>query len=75
MRPQADCRRPGDPYLVGLRLSPSDTLPGVNPRQVTVIASGQVQGVPDTLTANVAIESAAADVTTAMNQTNERQQG
>ncbi len=48
--------------------------PGTNPRQVTVIGSGQVQGVPDTLTANVAIEFTAADVTTAMNQTNERQQ-
>ncbi len=48
--------------------------PGVNPRQVTVIGSGQVQGVPDTLTADVAIEFTAADVTTAMNQTNERQQ-
>lgn len=48
--------------------------PGANPRQVTVIGSGQVEGVPDTLTANVAIEFAAADVTTAMNQTNERQQ-
>jgi uncharacterized protein YggE len=48
--------------------------PGVNPRQVTVIGSGQVQGVPDTLTADVAIEFTAADVTTAMNQTNDRQQ-
>jgi len=48
--------------------------PGVNPRQVTVFGSGQVQGVPDTLTADVAIEFTAADVTTAMNQTNDRQQ-
>lgn len=48
--------------------------PSTNPRQVTVVGSGQVQGVPDTLTANVAIEFTAADVTTAMNQTNERQQ-
>jgi uncharacterized protein YggE len=48
--------------------------PGANPRQVTVFGSGQVQGVPDTLTANVAIEFSAADVTTAMNQTNDRQQ-
>ncbi|OBK12755.1 SIMPL domain-containing protein [Mycobacterium asiaticum] len=45
-----------------------------DPRQVTVLGSGQVQGVPDTLTANVAIEFTAADVTTAMNQTNDRQQ-
>jgi uncharacterized protein YggE len=48
--------------------------PGADPRQVTVLGSGQVQGVPDTLTANVAIEFTAADVTTAMNQTNDRQQ-
>jgi uncharacterized protein YggE len=52
----------------------SATSPGTNPRQVTVLGSGQVQGVPDTLTANVAIEFTAADVTTAMNQTNDRQQ-
>jgi uncharacterized protein YggE len=48
--------------------------PGANPRQVTVIGSGQVQGVPDALTANVGIEFTAPDVTTAMNQTNDRQQ-
>lgn len=48
--------------------------PGINPRQVTVIGTGQVQGAPDTLTANVAIEFTAVDVTTAMNQTNDRQQ-
>jgi uncharacterized protein len=47
---------------------------GDNPRQVTVIGSGQVQGVPDTLTAEVGIEFTAPDVTTAMNQTNDRQQ-
>lgn len=47
---------------------------GANPRQVTVLGSGQVQGVPDTLTAHVAIEFSAGDVTTAMNQTNDRQQ-
>jgi uncharacterized protein YggE len=45
-----------------------------NPRQVTVVGTGQVQGVPDMLTADVAIEFAAPDVTTATNQTNERQQ-
>ena len=50
------------------------TPPGANPRQVTVVGSGQVQGVPDTLTANVGIEFTASDVTTAMNQTNDRQQ-
>ncbi|HEY1442408.1 MAG TPA: SIMPL domain-containing protein [Mycobacterium sp.] len=48
--------------------------PGVNTRQVTVLGSGQVQGVPDTLTADVGIEFTAPDVTTAMNQTNDRQQ-
>ncbi|MEB3982694.1 SIMPL domain-containing protein [Mycobacterium sp. 663a-19] len=47
--------------------------PGTNPRQVTVVGSGQVQGVPDTLTAGVGIEFTAPDVTTAMNQTNDRQ--
>ncbi|KAA1248696.1 SIMPL domain-containing protein [Mycobacterium simiae] len=48
--------------------------PGANPRQVSVFGSGHVHGVPDTLTADVAIEFTAGDVTTAMNQTNERQQ-
>jgi uncharacterized protein len=48
--------------------------PAANPRQVTVVGSGQVQGVPDTLTADVGIEFTAPDVTTAMNQTNDRQQ-
>ena len=48
--------------------------PGANPRQVTVIGSGQVQGVPDTLTADARIEFTAPDVTGAMNQTNDRQQ-
>jgi len=54
----------------------SATSPGasLNPRQVTVVGSGQVQGVPDTLTAEVGIEFTAPDVTTAMNQTNDRQQ-
>src|SRR6516165_4900251 len=48
--------------------------PAANPRQVTVIGSGQVQGVPDTLTADVGIEFTAPDVTAAMNRTNDRQQ-
>ncbi|MFZ0907165.1 MAG: SIMPL domain-containing protein [Mycobacterium sp.] len=47
---------------------------GDNPREVTVVGSGQVQGVPDTLTADVGIEFTAPDVTMAMNQTNDRQQ-
>lgn len=46
---------------------------GSNPRQVTVVGSGEVKGVPDTLTADVSIEASAPDVTTAMNQTNDRQ--
>lgn len=48
--------------------------PGDNRRQVTVVGSGQVQGVPDTLTADAGIEFTAPDVTAAMNQTNDRQQ-
>lgn len=48
--------------------------PGANPRQVTVVGSGQVQGVPDTLTANVGIEFTAPEATTAINFTNQRQQ-
>ena len=48
--------------------------PGDNPRQVTVVGSGHVRGVPDTLTADVGIEFTARDVTAAMDQTNGRQQ-
>jgi uncharacterized protein len=48
--------------------------PGTNPRQVTVAGSGQVQGIPDTLTADAGIEFTAPDVTAAMNQTSDRQQ-
>ena len=47
---------------------------GDHPREVTVVGSGHVQGVPDTLTADVGIEFTAPDVTAAMNQTNDRQQ-
>jgi uncharacterized protein YggE len=47
---------------------------GENARQVTVVGSGHVQGVPDTLTADVSVEVVAPDVTAAMNQTNDRQQ-
>lgn len=43
-------------------------------RQVTVVGEGQVQGTPDTLTANVGMEAIAPDVTGAMNQSSERQQ-
>jgi uncharacterized protein YggE len=44
------------------------------PRQVTVVGSGQVLGTPDTLTADVGIEFSAPDVTTATDQSNQRQQ-
>jgi uncharacterized protein YggE len=56
-------------------LAGCDSAPAVpaNPRQVTVVGSGEVKGVPDTLTADVSVEAAAADVTTAMNQANDRQ--
>jgi uncharacterized protein YggE len=47
---------------------------GDNPRQVTVVGSGHVQGVPDTLTADVGIEFTAPAVSAAMDQTNARQQ-
>lgn len=42
--------------------------------QVTVVGTGHVQGVPDTLTADVGIEFTAPDVTAAMDQTDQRQQ-
>lgn len=54
--------------------SDSAPTPGPNNRQVTVVGEGQVQGTPDTLTANVSIEATAPDVTTAMNQTSGRTQ-
>ena len=53
--------------------SGSATTPDADVRQVTVVGAGKVQGIPDTLTANVAIEFIAPDVTGAMNQTSERQ--
>jgi uncharacterized protein YggE len=58
--------------LAGCDTAPAGPV-GANPRQVTVVGSGEVQGVPDTLTADVSVEAAAADVTTAMNQANARQ--
>jgi uncharacterized protein len=60
--------------LTGCDSPTPEPTPGANPRQVTVLGSGQVQGVPDTLTAGVGIEFTAPDVTAAMNQTNDRQQ-
>ncbi len=50
------------------------TSSGASPRQVTVVGSGKVQGSPDTLTTNVAISFVAPDATSALNQTNDRQQ-
>lgn len=44
------------------------------PRQVTVVGTGNVQGTPDTLTANVAMEFFAPDVSGALNQSSQRQQ-
>lgn len=43
-------------------------------RQVTVVGAGQVQDVPDTLTADVAMEFIAPDVSGALNQSSQRQQ-
>lgn len=63
-------------FTVAAILSGCDSAPPVqaNARQVTVVGSGEVQGAPDTVTADVGIEVVAPDVTAAMNQTNERQQ-
>lgn len=60
---------------IGMAASGCDSAPPVqtNARQVTVVGTGKVQGVPDTVTADVAIEVVAPEATTAMNQTNERQ--
>lgn len=58
--------------LSGCDASPAPA--GGYPRQVTVVGTGEVQGVPDALTADVSIEYTATDVTTAMNHTSERQQ-
>jgi uncharacterized protein len=41
-------------------------------RQVTVVGEGKVQGAPDTVTVNAAIESSAPDASAALNQTNQR---
>lgn len=48
--------------------------PSSDTRQVTVVGEGEVQGTPDTLTINASMEFLEADATSAMNQTNERQQ-
>jgi uncharacterized protein len=43
------------------------------PRQVTVVGVGEVQGTPDTLTINAAMEITAPDAAAALNQTSELQ--
>lgn len=48
----------------------SDT--GSEPRSVTVVGSGQVTGVPDTLRADIGVEATADDVTTALNETSSK---
>lgn len=48
--------------------------PSPDTRQVTVVGSGEVQGTPDTLTVSASMEFLEADATSAMNQTNQRQQ-
>lgn len=63
--------------LATVVMAACDATPSGNleaPRQVTVVGSGEVQGVPDTLTTEAGIEFVAGDVTSAMNQTSERQQ-
>lgn len=45
---------------------------GPDTTQVTVVGTGQVEGTPDTLTADVSIEAFAPDVSTAMNQSSDR---
>ncbi len=61
--------------LAAVALSGCDSAPavGTNARQVTVVGTGEVRGVPDTLTADVGVEVVAPDVTAAMNQASERQ--
>jgi uncharacterized protein YggE len=43
-----------------------------NVRQVTVVGAGKVQGTPDTVTVDAAIEAIAPDATSALSQSNER---
>jgi len=66
--------------LVAVGLSACDSQSGPttgtadkDTRQVTVVGAGEVQGTPDTLTVNASIEFVAPDVSSAMNQTSDRQ--
>jgi hypothetical protein len=47
--------------------------PDSDVRQVTVVGAGEVQGTPDTLTINAAMEIVAPDAAGALNQTSQRQ--
>jgi len=51
---------------------PAANGPDSHVRQVTVVGEGKVQGTPDTVTVDAAIESIGADATTALNQSNVR---
>lgn len=65
----------GAAALTALGLTACDSATPVqnNPRQVTVIGSGQVRGAPDTLTADIAVEVTAPDVASAVKQSGQRQ--
>lgn len=61
--------------LAGCDAKPSQSAPAPadgNVRQVTVVGSGKVDGTPDTVTVDAAIETIAADATAALNGTNQR---
>lgn len=61
--------------VVGIGVAGCDAapVPQGGGRQVTVVGSGEVKGVPDTLTADIGIETTAPEATAAMNQASERQ--
>ncbi|KAA0085751.1 DUF541 domain-containing protein [Mycolicibacterium sp. P9-64] len=51
---------------------PAGTGTDAHVRQVTVVGSGKVEGTPDTVTVDAAIETIASDTTAALNQSNDR---
>jgi uncharacterized protein YggE len=51
---------------------PTASGPDAHVRQVTVVGSGKVEGTPDTVTIDAAIETIAPDATAALNQSNDR---
>lgn len=65
----------GAAVLTALGLTACDTAAPVqsNSRQVTVVGTGQVQGSPDTLIADIAVEVTAPDVAGAVKQSGQRQ--